>query len=97
MGEHGEFSKYSNFDIATRVPFIIHVPHLTYSQIISTELIELVDLFPSLVDLTQVSKSLPTCSIDGSNSKLCTEGKSLVNHMTFNLQKKVYKLIICNI
>ncbi|XP_077588827.1 iduronate 2-sulfatase [Stigmatopora nigra] len=26
LGEHGEWAKYSNFDVATRVPLIFHVP-----------------------------------------------------------------------
>nr|XP_023675691.1 iduronate 2-sulfatase [Paramormyrops kingsleyae] len=26
LGEHGEWAKYSNFDVATRVPLLIHVP-----------------------------------------------------------------------
>lgn len=90
MGEHGEFSKFSNFDIATRVPFIIHVPRLSYSEIISNELVELVDLFPTLVDLTQISDTLEVCSEDESNLKLCTEGKSLVSLMISTLRKKVY-------
>ncbi|RZC42461.1 iduronate 2-sulfatase [Asbolus verrucosus] len=77
-GEHGEFSKFSNFDVATRVPLIIHVPGLTHTEIIVDQLIELVDLFPSLVDLTQISPGLTTCARDGHNSKLCTEGRSLV-------------------
>ncbi|KAJ8255161.1 hypothetical protein GJAV_G00201730 [Gymnothorax javanicus] len=29
LGEHGEWAKYSNFDVATRVPLIVHVPGLT--------------------------------------------------------------------
>lgn len=29
LGEHGEWAKYSNFDVATRVPLIFYVPGLT--------------------------------------------------------------------
>ncbi|KAG7465024.1 hypothetical protein MATL_G00171830 [Megalops atlanticus] len=29
LGEHGEWAKYSNFDVATRVPLIVYVPGLT--------------------------------------------------------------------
>ncbi|XP_006633107.2 iduronate 2-sulfatase isoform X2 [Lepisosteus oculatus] len=31
LGEHGEWAKYSNFDVATRVPLMIYVPGLTTS------------------------------------------------------------------
>ncbi|KAK9875806.1 hypothetical protein WA026_009593 [Henosepilachna vigintioctopunctata] len=81
-GEHGEFSKYSNFDIATRVPLIIHVPHLSEREVIIEQLTELVDLFPTLVDLTQVAHAIPLCDEKGTNKKLCTEGKSMVPLMT---------------
>uniref|UniRef100_A0A672YHY7 Iduronate 2-sulfatase n=1 Tax=Sphaeramia orbicularis TaxID=375764 RepID=A0A672YHY7_9TELE len=29
LGEHGEWAKYSNFDVATRVPLIFYVPNVT--------------------------------------------------------------------
>uniref|UniRef100_UPI00398EC26D iduronate 2-sulfatase isoform X2 n=1 Tax=Pristiophorus japonicus TaxID=55135 RepID=UPI00398EC26D len=29
LGEHGEWAKYSNFDVATRVPLMFHVPGMT--------------------------------------------------------------------
>lgn len=78
-GEHGEFSKFSNFDEATRVPLIIHVPGLSEAPIILDGLVELVDLFPTLVDLTQISEPLKTCSQDNPERNIiCTEGRSLV-------------------
>lgn len=30
LGEHGEWAKYSNFDIATRVPLMFYVPASPY-------------------------------------------------------------------
>lgn len=81
LGQHGEFSKYSNFDEATRVPLIIHVPGLSTSKITVDTPVELVDLFPTLVDLTQISDSLQMCNENKTNWRLCTEGKSLVSLM----------------
>lgn len=95
LGEHGEWSKYSNFDLALRVPFIISLPQNTtkfsYINIFQTQdydkqklrkfkgnhidhFIELVDLFPSLVQLT----GLPTLEICKKDLKeeTCTEGSS---------------------
>lgn len=77
MGEHGEFSKYSNFDVATRVPLIIHVPMLSTKKILIENIVELVDLFPTLVDLASVTKPLVKCK-PNIETILCTEGKSLV-------------------
>lgn len=75
MGEHGEFSKFSNYDIATRVPLIIHVPKLSNKKVVIENIVELVDLFPTLVDLASISKPIPQCK--SKNNILCTEGKSL--------------------
>ncbi|XP_022902900.1 iduronate 2-sulfatase [Onthophagus taurus] len=93
LGEHGEFAKYSNFDVATRVPLIIQVPGMTQTMIVLDDLVELVDLFPTLVDLTQITSSLEPCPriCEDSTSKLsltCTEGRSLVPIMVSSLQRK---------
>ena len=32
LGEHGEWAKYSNYDVATRVPLMIYSPYLAYSR-----------------------------------------------------------------
>lgn len=92
-GEHGEFSKYSNFREATRVPLILHIPQLNKdTEILIKDPVELVDLFPTLVDLTHVSESLNRCEENGDNSKLCTEGKSLVSSMYYSSRNIVSKL-----
>ncbi|KAF5287898.1 hypothetical protein FQA39_LY04072 [Lamprigera yunnana] len=92
MGEHGGFSKYSNFDIATRVPLIVHVPDVINFQSIKSELVELVDLFPTLVDMTGVTDSLKTCS--HTNLKLCTEGRSLAPLITPYSEKNYSKFAV---
>jgi iduronate 2-sulfatase len=91
-GEHGEFSKFSNFDVSTRVPLLIHVPGLSRAEVIVDQLVELVDLFPTLVDLTQAAPALEICARDGHNSKLCTEGRSLVPILVANERKQVFFL-----
>lgn len=89
-GEHGEFSKYSNFDEATRVPLIIHVPRFSKSARTLNSLVELVDLFPTLVDLTKISEPLKTCSERKSSQNIiCTEGRSLVPLMAKSVEPKV--------
>lgn len=90
MSEHGEFSKYSNFDVATRVPLIIHVPGVTNLQSVSKEIVELVDLFPTLVDLTELTNPLEVCLTGNVNLKLCTEGKSLMPLINPHLSDKIY-------
>lgn len=75
LGEHGEWSKFSNFDVATRVPFILRVPKRK-PRVIKTP-VELVDVFPTLVDFAKLSPTIPKCDTE-SPENLCTEGESLV-------------------
>ena len=53
LGEHGAWRKFSNFEIATRVPLIIAAPWLRQasSPRRSAALVELVDLLPTVADL----------------------------------------------
>ncbi|ENN74397.1 hypothetical protein D910_12210, partial [Dendroctonus ponderosae] len=87
LGQHGEFSKYSNFEQVTQVPLIIHVPHLSSHQVAVKSLVELVDIFPTLVDLTQVGSALQRCP-ETKQLTTCTEGESLVPVMIEALEKQ---------
>lgn len=102
LGENQEWSKFSNFEVATRVPLLVSVPGLTgkhlwgslkYSssdkQLLdrplvqgnqyktSDGLVELVDIFPSLVELAGLPV-LKTCPQRSFNITICTEGCSFV-------------------
>lgn len=59
------------------MPLLIHVPGFSENEVIFSNPVELVDLFPTLVDLTQVSEPLKRCAFNKSEI-LCTEGRSLV-------------------
>lgn len=57
LGEHAEWAKYTNYDIGVRVPLIIYSPQYQYQQTHKiSELVELVDLFPTIVDLAALPK-----------------------------------------
>jgi iduronate 2-sulfatase len=58
LGEMGYWGKATNYEIATRVPFIISAPGVTDSTKGQTSdaTVELVDIFPTLCDLTGLSK-----------------------------------------
>ncbi|XP_057658384.1 plipastatin synthase subunit A [Diorhabda carinulata] len=87
IGEHGEFSKYNNYDVATKVPLLIRVPGLSEREVIFQQPVELVDVFPTLVDLTQISSPLKTCPLKKVDIT-CTEGKSLIPHMVSKIKGK---------
>ena len=50
LGEHGEWCKHTNFELATHAPMMIHIPGKTNEGIVTEKLTEFVDLFPTLVD-----------------------------------------------
>ncbi len=52
LGDHFLWGKVSLFDIGARVPFIIRVPGLTKAGTESEAMVELVDIYPSLAELT---------------------------------------------
>lgn len=58
LGDHSSWCKHTNFECDTRVPLIIRVPgkHKGNEAIHSTSrLVELIDLYPTLCDLTGIS------------------------------------------
>ncbi|CAG0883846.1 unnamed protein product [Darwinula stevensoni] len=79
LGEHGEWSKYSDFEVATRVPLLFSVPDLVRKgPRIVKDPVELTDLFPTLVDLSGLPKLQKCPKNDLSRSvPLCTEGVNL--------------------
>lgn len=50
LGEHSAWSKMTNFEVATRVPMIVAGPGITPGR--TRTIAELVDLYPTLCDLT---------------------------------------------
>ena len=77
LGEHGEWCKHTNFEDATHVPFLLHVPGVTDKGMRSTALVELIDIFPTLTELTGI-KQPPVCPKDNKDILACVEGTSVV-------------------
>ena len=55
MGEHGHWKKQTLFENATRIPLIIYVPNSEKKGVKSMSPVELIDLYPTLMDLTNIS------------------------------------------
>ena len=78
LGEHNMWTKNTNFEVAVQVPLFISAPG--YRNVRTTsKLVELVDLFPTIVELAELS-SVPPCGevTTSRTTQLCTEGESLV-------------------
>ncbi len=54
LGEHNSWCKMTNLEIDARVPLILRVPDMTNVGAITKGLVEFVDVYPTLCDLTGV-------------------------------------------
>ena len=87
LGEHSEWAKYSNYEIALKVPLIIYNPHRPQIRAQRIDAIgELLDLFPTITDMAGLP---PISKCDGQfeledGDITCTEGNSLYNLMEGN-------------
>lgn len=77
LGEHGEWCKQTNFELATHAPMMIHIPGMTDKGIVTEQLTEFVDLFPTLVEAAGLDPP-PLCPENSTEVKLCREGTSLI-------------------
>jgi iduronate 2-sulfatase len=56
LGDHNSWGKMTNYNIDLEVPLLIRYPDQQKRGVSSEQLVELVDLFPSLCDLAGISK-----------------------------------------
>ncbi|MCI4670675.1 MAG: alginate lyase family protein [Bacteroidia bacterium] len=56
LGDHHAWSKHTNFEVDTRVPLIISTPRMKTDGEQSNAFAELLDMYPTLCDLTGVPK-----------------------------------------
>ena len=75
LGEQGMWQKETNFEVSLRIPMMISVEGLTDGGMETRELVEAVDLFPTLVDLAGLP-SIPTCVT--TEEITCSEGRSML-------------------
>lgn len=52
LGEHSLWGKTTNFELDTRVPLIVRAPKMKHAGKSSRSIVELVDLYPSLAELS---------------------------------------------
>ena len=78
LGEHNEWCKHTNFEDAVHVPFLIHVPGVTDEGKRSKALVELIDIFPTLTELSGLQT--PDICPEGKHNMLtCVEGTSVAS------------------
>ena len=77
LGENGEWTKNTNLEQSTHAPMMIRVPGVTDNGIVSDDLVEFVDLYPTLVEAADLPL-MTLCPASSSNIPVCTEGSSLM-------------------
>ena len=77
LGENGEWTKHTNFEVSTHAPMMVHVPGVTDAGIQTDALSEFVDLFPTLAEAAGLP-TIPLCKEDSSKTKVCSEGLSMM-------------------
>ncbi len=65
LGDHGLWAKMTNFEQATRIPFIISAPGVTKPGGKTAALAQSVDLYPTLLELAEVPAPDTTPKLDG--------------------------------
>jgi hypothetical protein len=63
VGERHHFKKWGLWDDTTHIPYIIHVPGMTQAGSRTSAGVDLLDLFPTLIDLAGIK--VPEQSLDG--------------------------------
>ena len=76
LGEHNEWAKFTNFEDAVHVPFMIRVPGVTDKGMRTQALVELIDIFPSMTELAGVDVP-KMCTEDKNDVLTCVEGSSV--------------------
>ena len=55
LGDYGDWCKHTNFEIDTRIPLIIRIPGLTSGGMKSEEIVETVDIYPTLAEAADLA------------------------------------------
>lgn len=80
LGEHHAWSKHSNFEEDLHVPFLIRVPGMPGNGKRSDVVVELVDMFPTVIEAAGLNPIAPCPKLpaDSSDVEVCADGQSLM-------------------
>ena len=81
LGDNGQWGKHTDFEHATRIPFMVRLPPSAFPRFRpgrSAAFVENADLMPTLAELA-IGDTVPRCPADADASRatmLCTDGLS---------------------
>lgn len=76
LGDHGSWTKHTNYEQANRIPVLIRAPGVTRPGDHSRAVIESVDIYPTVCALAGIAPSNEAQQIDGSNLMGLLSGRS---------------------
>ncbi|HCP38336.1 MAG TPA: iduronate-2-sulfatase, partial [Verrucomicrobiales bacterium] len=65
LGDHGYWTKHTNYEQANRIPIIVRAPGLTIPGSSTKQLAETVDIYPTLAELAGLMRPQGPQPIDG--------------------------------
>ena len=82
LGDHGSWTKHTNYEQANRIPIVIVAPGVTQAGSRTSALVETVDVYPTLCDLAGLSIPAGPQPIDGQSlvPLLKQESESVRDH-----------------
>ena len=92
LGDHGIWTKHTNYEQPTRIPFLIRVPGITKEKRSTEQFMETVDIYPTLVDLAGLAPPIGIQKLDGISLKPVLENPTKVtkDHAYHAYKKKGY-------
>ena len=89
LGDHGIWTKHTNYEQSTRIPIIIKAPGITEDGSVCNQTVETVDLFPTLADLANLERKVPLQELDGKSltARMLKDrlDKELVGNVSINI------------
>ena len=82
LGDHGMWTKHTNYEQATRIPLIIRAPGVTKENTYCDQTVETVDLYPTLTALANLDRKIPI----GTSETKCLSTESLIDFTIFFLK-----------
>lgn len=85
LGDHGSWTKHSNYEQSNRIPIIISAPGVTKPGSVTQQLTETVDIYPTLASLAGLPAPETSQPIDGLDlTPVLTNGKKRIRDYAYH-------------
>lgn len=93
LGDHGSWTKHSNYEQSNRIPIIISAPGVTKPGTVTHQLTETVDIYPTLVSLAGLDPPKTSQPIDGMDlTPVLKNGKERIREYAYHSYPKAGRI-----